>query len=216
MLTTADGPWISQPVRCVRTGSNLECIYYPVRTFQLNEYLERRMMQRCPAPWQYRDGARVACILVFRRRRGVGGGACDPTLQANEGEAAEADYSLGRGSRPRGTNDPRSRTGIVGPLLRLLKTSLLLLVAGALAAGCGFGGRGDLTLGYLGWDENVANSYLTKVLLEEELGYEKVELKLTDNVGTVYKDLIGGKTDAFLDAEPRAVRGGGSRPGRGL
>lgn len=82
----------------------------------------------------------------------------------------------------------------------LLKTSLLLLVAGALAAGCGFGGGGDLTLGYLGWDENVANSYLTKVLLEEELGYENVELKLADDVGSVYKDLIEGNTDAFLDA----------------
>jgi hypothetical protein len=102
-----------------------------------------------PAPWQCRDEAKVACILVFRRGRGVGG-ACDPTLQANEGEAAKADYSLGRGSRPRGTNDPLSTTGMVGPLLRLVKTSLLLLVAGALAAGCGFGGGGDLTLGYVG------------------------------------------------------------------
>ena len=89
---------------------------------------------------------------------------------------------------------------MVGPLLRLLKTSLLLVAAVVLAAGCGFGGGGDLTLGYLGWDENVANSYLTKVLLEDELGYEKVELKLADDVGTVYKDLIEGKTDAFLDA----------------
>ncbi len=84
--------------------------------------------------------------------------------------------------------------------MMLLKTSLLLLVAGALAAGCGFGGGGDLTLGYLGWDENVANSYLTKVLLEEELGYENVELKLADGVVSVYKDLIEGNTDAFLDA----------------
>ncbi len=82
----------------------------------------------------------------------------------------------------------------------LLKTSLLLLVAGALAAGCGFGGGGDLTLGYLGWDENVANSYLTKMLLEEELGYENVELKLADGVVSVYKDLIEGNTDAFMDA----------------
>jgi glycine betaine/proline transport system substrate-binding protein len=108
---------------------------------------------------------------------------------------------------------------MVGPLLRLVKTSLLLLVAGALAAGCGFGGGGDLTLGYVGWDENVADSYLTKVLHEDELGYEKVELKLTDNVGTVYNDLIGGKTDAFLDAwmpnhEQFSWRG--SRPDRGL
>jgi ABC-type proline/glycine betaine transport system substrate-binding protein len=87
-------------------------------------------------------------------------------LQANEGEAAEADHSLGRDGRPRGTNGLPNRKGMVGPLLRLLKTSLLLLVAGVLAAGCGFGGGGNLKLGYLGWDENVANSYLTKVLLE--------------------------------------------------
>jgi glycine betaine/proline transport system substrate-binding protein len=121
-------------------------------------------------------------------------------LQANEGEAAEADHSLGRGSRPKGTTDPSNKTGMVGPLQILLKTSLLLLAVGALGAGCGFGGGGDLTLGYLGWDENVANSYLTKVLLEEELGYENVELKLADDVGPVYKDLIEGETEAFLDA----------------
>jgi glycine betaine/proline transport system substrate-binding protein len=81
----------------------------------------------------------------------------------------------------------------------LLKASVLLLIAGALGVGCGFGG-GDLTLGYLGWDENVANSNLTKVLLEEELGYENVELKLADGVGAVYRDLIEGETDAFLDS----------------
>jgi glycine betaine/proline transport system substrate-binding protein len=121
-------------------------------------------------------------------------------LQANEGEAAEADHSLGRGSRPKGTTDPSNKTGMVGPLQILLKTPLLLLAVGALGAGCGFGGGGDLTLGYLGWDENVANSYLTKVLLEEELGYENVELKLADDVGPVYKDLIEGETEAFLDA----------------
>ena len=138
--------------------------------------------------------------FCFRRGRGVNGGACDPTLQANEGEAAEADYSLRRGSRPKRTDDPQKRAGLVGPLLTLLKTSLLLLIAGALGAGCGFGGGGGLTLGYLGWDENVANSYLTKVLLEEELGYDNVELKLADDVGSVYKDLIEGETDAFLDA----------------
>jgi glycine betaine/proline transport system substrate-binding protein len=127
-------------------------------------------------------------------------GACDPALQADEGEAAEADHSLGRGSRPKGANGPPKRTGPVGPLLALLKACVLLLIAGALGAGCGLGGGGDLTLGYLGWDENVANSNLTKVLLEEELGYENVELKLADGVGAVYRDLIEGETDAFLDA----------------
>ena len=138
--------------------------------------------------------------FCFRRGRGVNGGACDPTLQANEGEAAEADYSLRRGSRPKRTDDPPKRAGLVGPLLTLLKTSLLLLIAGVLGADCGFGSGGELTLGYLGWDENVANSYLTKVLLEEELGYDNVELKLADDVRPLYKDLIEGETDAFLDA----------------
>ncbi len=95
----------------------------------------------------------------MRCGRGVSGGACDPTLQATEGEAAEADHSLRRGNLPRGTNDSPNKTGMAGPLLKLLMTSLLL-AAGALTAGCGFGGGGDLTLGYLGWDENVVSRWL--------------------------------------------------------
>jgi hypothetical protein len=50
----------------------------------------------------------------FRRGRDASGGACDRTLQANEGEAAEADYSLRRGTRPKRTNNPPKRTGLVG------------------------------------------------------------------------------------------------------
>jgi glycine betaine/proline transport system substrate-binding protein len=86
------------------------------------------------------------------------------------------------------------------PLLTLLKTSLLLLAVGAMGVGCGFGGGGGLTLGYLDWNENVANATLTKVLLEDDLGYDSVELKLADRVGLVYEDLIDGETDAFQDA----------------
>ena len=89
---------------------------------------------------------------------------------------------------------------MLGPLPRLLKTSLLLLAVAAFGVGCGFGGGGDLTLGYLDWNENVANATLTKVLLEEDLGYDRVELKLADRVGLVYQDLIDGETDAFQDA----------------
>ena len=121
-------------------------------------------------------------------------------MQAIEGEAAEGSDRFGGGYRQNGIYDPTKKTGMPAPLLTLLKTSVLLLVAGALAAGCGFGGGGGLTLGYLGWDENVANSNLTKVLLEEDLGYQNVELKLADDVGPVYDDLIEGNTDAFLDA----------------
>ena len=84
--------------------------------------------------------------------------------------------------------------------MRLLKATLVLLVAGAMGVGCGFGGGGGLTLGYLDWNENVANATLTKVLLEDDLGYDRVELKLADGVGSVYDDLIDGETDAFQDA----------------
>ena len=128
----------------------------------------------------------------------MGFGACDLKLQATEGAAAEADHSLGRGHCPAGTGDPPA--GMLGPLPRLLKTSLVLLAAVVLGVGCGFGGGGDLTLGYLDWNENVANATLTKVLLEEDLGYDRVELKLADGVKEVYGELIDGQTDAFQDA----------------
>ena len=86
------------------------------------------------------------------------------------------------------------------PLLRLLGASLVLLVAGPVGVGCGFGGGGGLTLGYLDWNENVASATLTKVLLEDDLGYDRVELKLARGVQGVYTDLIEGETDAFQDA----------------
>jgi glycine betaine/proline transport system substrate-binding protein len=89
---------------------------------------------------------------------------------------------------------------MLGPLLRLLKTSVVLLAVLALGVGCGFGGGGGLTLGYLDWNENVASATLTKVLLEDDLGYDSVELKLADGVEEVYGDLIDDETDAFQDA----------------
>jgi ABC-type proline/glycine betaine transport system substrate-binding protein len=46
----------------------------------------------------------------------------------------------------------------------------------------------------------MANATLTKVLLESDVGYDSVELKLADDAGLVYKDLIDGETDAFQDA----------------
>ena len=80
-----------------------------------------------------------------------------------------------------------------------LALALALLVV-ALASGCGNLGGRELTLGYIAWDENVAISSLTKVLLEEELGYENVELKLADDVELVDEDLISVETDSFRDA----------------
>jgi glycine betaine/proline transport system substrate-binding protein len=88
---------------------------------------------------------------------------------------------------------------------RRLLNLLLFLMVGVLAVGCsGMGvvsGGKELTLGYITWDENVAVSNLTKVLLEEELGYEKVELQLTDVavVKQVYMGVAEGDLDAFQD-----------------
>jgi glycine betaine/proline transport system substrate-binding protein len=87
---------------------------------------------------------------------------------------------------------------------RKLPILLLILVVGTLATGCsGFGaisGGKQLTLGYIGWDENVAVSTLTKVLLEEQLGYE-VELQRSDEavLKQVYSGVAGGELDAFQD-----------------
>ncbi len=87
---------------------------------------------------------------------------------------------------------------------RLLILALVLAVVGVLAAGCGglgaaSGGK-KLTLGYIGWDENVAVSTLTEVLLEEELGYE-VELQRFNVavVKQVYEGVAEGELDAFQD-----------------
>ena len=84
---------------------------------------------------------------------------------------------------------------------RRLPILLLVLAVWALAAGCGWAGAiadsKELKLGYIAWDENVAVSSLTKVLLEEELGYT-VELQRT-NVAVV-KQVFGGVAEGDLDA----------------
>ena len=68
--------------------------------------------------------------------------------------------------------------------------------------GCGgsaaSSGSKTLTVGNIGWDENVAVSNLTKVLLEEDLGYESVELQTLD-VGVLYQSVAKGDLDMFQD-----------------
>jgi glycine betaine/proline transport system substrate-binding protein len=79
--------------------------------------------------------------------------------------------------------------------------AILALVLGAFAlAGCGGLGQGKgLLLANIGWDENVAVSNLTKVLLEDELGYESVEIRTQDNLDATYRDVASGELDAFQD-----------------
>ena len=78
--------------------------------------------------------------------------------------------------------------------------AILALALGALApAGCGMLGQGEvLRLANIGWDENVAVSSLTKVLLEDELAYGLVEIS-TQDLDSAYRDVAKGELDAFQD-----------------
>ncbi len=75
----------------------------------------------------------------------------------------------------------------------------LLLVA-TLAIGCG-GGDGTRTLDIadIGWTENTAIANLTKVLLEEELGYDQVLINNRAELNEVYEAVATGELDAFQD-----------------
>jgi glycine betaine/proline transport system substrate-binding protein len=89
----------------------------------------------------------------------------------------------------------------------MVKRLLVLVVAftvAAFVAGCGGGGQSGtsesktLILGNIGWTENIAVSNLTKVVLEEDLGYQEVELKTLD-VGVLFEGVAGGDLHAFQD-----------------
>ncbi len=56
-----------------------------------------------------------------------------------------------------------------------------------------------LRLGNIGWDENVAVSNLTKVLLEDELDHEVVEIRTSEDLDSTYRDVASGELDAFQD-----------------
>jgi glycine betaine/proline transport system substrate-binding protein len=79
--------------------------------------------------------------------------------------------------------------------------AILGLVLGTLAlTGCGGLGQGKaLLLANMGWDENVAVSNLTKVLLEDEFGYERVEIDTSEDLDATYQMVASGELDAFQD-----------------
>ena len=66
--------------------------------------------------------------------------------------------------------------------------------------GCGGLGQDErLILANIGWDENVAVSNLTKVLLEDDLGYERVDIDTSDDLDATYQMVASGELDAFQD-----------------
>ena len=82
---------------------------------------------------------------------------------------------------------------------KLLALILALLVVGTLTAGCASSEQPtELTLANIGWDENVAISNLTKVLLEDELGYERVEIRKAE-LRPTFQAVATGDLDAFQD-----------------
>ena len=86
---------------------------------------------------------------------------------------------------------------------RLLGLMSVLVVVILVLAGCGGGGAsyasgGTLTLGNIGWTENVAVANLTKTVLEEDFDYKEVELKTLD-VGLLFQGVAGGELHAFQD-----------------
>ena len=90
----------------------------------------------------------------------------------------------------------------------MLKMSGAALAGASLmgVAGCGSGGSGSssdnssktITLGDIGWTESIAVSNLTKVLFEEDLGYQSVELNTLD-VSLLFQGVAGGDLAAFQD-----------------
>src|ERR671917_1170761 len=76
----------------------------------------------------------------------------------------------------------------------------LLIILGILTSGCGASGASGRTIDIadIGWTENTAIAHLTKVLLEEELGYEQVTIQTTD-LDSVYGSVAEGDLDAFQD-----------------
>jgi glycine betaine/proline transport system substrate-binding protein len=79
--------------------------------------------------------------------------------------------------------------------------AILALVLGVLAlTGCGsLGQNKGLLLANIGWDENVAVSNLTKVLLEDDLGYKRVDINTSEDLDATYRAVASGDLDAFQD-----------------
>ncbi len=93
---------------------------------------------------------------------------------------------------------------------KLTRREMLKLSGGTLAgaallgaAGCGGGAGsssgGTLTLGTIGWEENVVISNLTKFLLEEDLDYSSVEIQGPLELGPLFEGVASGDLAAFQD-----------------
>ncbi len=87
-----------------------------------------------------------------------------------------------------------------------LMAVILALVVGAVVSGCGGGGGGggsaesrSLNLGVAtGWDEAAVIANLSKIVMEEDLGYGEVQLQELE-LGPVIQGVASGDLDAYQD-----------------
>ena len=89
---------------------------------------------------------------------------------------------------------------------KTLLAVILALVVGAVVSGCGGGGGGggsaesrSLNLGVAtGWDEAAVIANLSKIVMEEDLGYGEVQLQELE-LGPVIQGVASGDLDAYQD-----------------
>lgn len=82
--------------------------------------------------------------------------------------------------------------------LRVLIPMLAIVALASACSGADASESRQLRIGYKDWDENVAVSSLTKILLEGDLGYDRVELQLVD-LPEAFDGVANGDLDAFQD-----------------
>ncbi|MGH3094992.1 MAG: glycine betaine ABC transporter substrate-binding protein [Streptosporangiales bacterium] len=88
---------------------------------------------------------------------------------------------------------------------QLLGRSSAALVGAYLVGGTGYGiasgssAKSAISLGSIGWTENTAVSNLTKVLMEDDLGYEEVPIVGPLDLGPLFAGVAGGDLAAFQD-----------------
>lgn len=88
---------------------------------------------------------------------------------------------------------------------QLLGRTSAAMVGAYLVGGTGYGiasgasGAGAFSLGSIGWTENIAVSNLTKVMLEDDLGYDEVPIMGPLDLGPLFAGVAGGDLSAFQD-----------------
>ena len=90
-------------------------------------------------------------------------------------------------------------TELVRKPLVLVLALLVTTIAASCGGGAGSSGNKTLTLGSIGWNENIAVSTLTKVVMEDDLGYEEVQIKGPLELGPLFQGVASGDLQAFQD-----------------